>query len=129
MFPKSLGQLVSPSCPASTFVLPGSGRAAPQVDKNSGEFLGPIDFVYIMPGCSVQDLPDEPEKLRDFVVCHSDPALDIRGAAVVLHPPGAPVADRIEVVYKDVLDQVVEATRTWMTNNPSRPAPEAPKTE
>jgi hypothetical protein len=127
MFPKDLGQLVSPSCPVATFVLPGSGKAAPQVNKNTGEFVGPIDFIYIMPGCNVQDLPEEPEKLRDFVVCHSDPDMDINGAAVVLHPPGAEQSQRVEVIYKAALEQVLETTRTWMSNNPARPAPEAPK--
>jgi hypothetical protein len=125
-FPKYLAQLVSPACPANTFVIPGSGHAVPGVNNSTGDFTGPIDFVYIMAGCNVQDLPDEPEKLRDFVVCHSDPDLDISGAAVVLHPPATEQSVRVEVIYKAALEQILESTRAWMGNNPSKPAAEKP---
>ena len=59
--PADLGELVSEDCPAEKFLCLGSDRDVPKVNKETGRFEGPIDFIYMFPRYHLRDLPEESE--------------------------------------------------------------------
>ena len=133
-FPTDLGQIVSKDCPASMFVSSGGGRKVPEIDKATGKFTGPIDFIYLMAGYHVADLgidiltnqAEEPDEVQQLIVCYSDPNCTFSKGAAVLRPPCQEIK-LVEFLDKRELDGQLAHARQWMAQNPGRGAPKVVK--
>ena len=122
--PDDLGQVITKECPPSMFLAPGSAKPAPEADRKTGRFKGPIDIAYVMGGYHLFDLPDEsdePDVLRQLIVAYADPNCFFGGGTVVMRSPVAREFKSVEWLTKDLLAEEIEYTRKWMKRHPPRP--------